>query len=195
LSTLADKTVCILAEIGYNNIGTIETLLGENGDFGFLEMNTRLQVEHAVTEEVTGVDIVATQIRLAAGERLHDVVPRPAALRGHAIEARVYAEDPKTFYPSPGPLTRFRPPEGRGLRVETGYAEGNVVTPFYDPLLAKVIAHDTTREGALDRLRGAIAGFEIAGVKSNLAFIERVLASTEFAAGEVHTGLAAALAR
>jgi acetyl-CoA carboxylase biotin carboxylase subunit len=195
LSTLADKTVCILAEIGYNNIGTIETLLGENGDFGFLEMNTRLQVEHAVTEEVTGVDIVASQIRLAAGERLHDVVPRPAALRGHAIEARVYAEDPKTFYPSPGPLTRFRPPEGRGLRVETGYAEGNVVTPFYDPLLAKVIAHDTTREGALDRLRGAIAGFEIAGVKSNLAFIERVLASTEFAAGEVHTGLAAALAR
>jgi acetyl-CoA carboxylase, biotin carboxylase subunit len=195
LSTLADKTVGILGRIGYNNIGTIETLLAQNGDFGFLEMNTRLQVEHAVTEEVTGVDIVASQIRLAAGERLHDVVAGPVALRGHAIEARVYAEDPKTFYPSPGPLTRFRPPEGRGLRVETGYAEGNVVTPFYDPLLAKVIAHDTTRKGALDRLRGAIAGFEIAGVKSNLAFIDRVLASAEFCAGEVHTGLAAALAR
>ena len=192
---LADQSVNVLAKLGYNNIGTIETLLSQSGEFGFLEMNTRLQVEHAVTEEVTGVDIVTSQIRLAAGERLEDVVSPAPALRGHAIEARVYAEDPKTFYPSPGTLTRFRPPEGARLRIETGYAEGNMVTPFYDPLLAKVIAYDATRKGAIDQLRNAVAGFEIAGVKSNLPFIQRVLASPEFLTGEVNTGLARDVAR
>jgi acetyl-CoA carboxylase biotin carboxylase subunit len=195
VDAFADETVRVLAKMGYNNIGTIESLLAQAGSFGFLEMNTRLQVEHAVTEEVTGIDIVASQIRLAAGERLQDIVPRQPTLQGHAIEARVYAEDPKTFYPSPGTLTRFRPPAGDGLRIETGYAEGNVITPFYDPLLAKVIAYDVTREGAIERLRTAIAGFQIAGVKSNVPFIDRVLASSEFRSGEVHTGLAAALAR
>jgi acetyl-CoA carboxylase biotin carboxylase subunit len=188
---MAERAAAILAQLGYDNIGTVETLLGADGAFSFLEMNTRLQVEHAVTEMVTGVDLVAAMIRLAAGARLEDVLPAEITVQGHAIEARVYAEDPVRFLPSPGPLTRFRPPAASAtLRVETGYREGMVVTPHYDPLLAKVIAHAPTRDGAIATLSEALAGFEVQGLKCNIAFIQRVLASDAFRAGQVHTGLA-----
>ena len=192
LEAMAAQAVRALASLGYNNIGTVETLYDpRDGDFGFLEMNTRLQVEHAVTEEITGLDLVAAQIRLAAGERLNDVVPETVLRQGHAIEARIYAEDPKRFFPSPGPLTAFRPPAGEGIRIETGYREGNVVTPYYDPMIAKVIASAPTREAAISRLRLALEGFEIAGIKSNIPFLVAVLGSQSFQAGQVHTGLAA----
>lgn len=181
----------ILAAIGYDNIGTVEMLYDSDVGFSFLEMNTRLQVEHAVTEEVTGLDLVASQVRLAAGSRLGDVIPDSLVLDGHAVEARVYAEDPRRFLPSPGPLKVFRPPAGEGIRVETGYAEGGAVTPFYDPMIAKVIAHGPTRDVALDRLAGALGDFAVEGVKTNIPFVLAVLSDEAFRAGRVHTSLAA----
>ncbi|OZI38188.1 biotin carboxylase [Bordetella genomosp. 10] len=190
IDALGRRIAAILAELGYDVIGTVEMLHGD-GAFNFLEMNTRLQVEHAVTEMACGIDLVQAQIRLAAGDRLQDVLPRAPAPRGHAIEARVYAEDPVRFFPSPGTLARFEPPHGEGVRVETGYAAGNAVTPFYDPLLAKVIAHGADRGEAIGRLRAALSGFEIAGVKNNIPFILAVLDSPAFLAGDVHTGLGA----
>src|SRR5690606_22988733 len=151
------RLVEVLGDAGYDNIGTVETLFGADGEVTFLEMNTRLQVEHGVTEAVTGVDLVAGQIRLATGEKLAAVVDEPVTRRGHAIEARVYAEDPVRFFPSPGLLEVFRPPEG--IRVDTGYREGQRVTPHYDPLLAKVIAHGPDRATAIDRLISALSSF------------------------------------
>jgi acetyl-CoA carboxylase, biotin carboxylase subunit len=182
-----------LGAAGYNNIGTVEMLMDRDGGFSFLEMNTRLQVEHGVTEEVTGVDIVKTQIRLAANEKLSDVLPSVPTLDGHAIEARVYAEDPKRFFPSPGKLDVFRPPVIEGVRVETGYREGLDVTPHYDPLLAKVIVKRATRDKAIDDLIEALGVFEVRGVKSNIPALVTVLGSDEFRSGQVHTGLVSEL--
>jgi acetyl-CoA carboxylase biotin carboxylase subunit len=188
---MAGQAAAVLARLGYDSIGTVEMLLGADGRFTFLEMNTRLQVEHGVTEMVTGLDLVAAMIRVAGGAPLAQVLPAALAPRGHAIEARVYAEDPRSFLPSPGPLRRFRPPAGApGLRVETGYAEGMTVTPHYDPMLAKVIAHAPDRAAAITALEAALGGFEIEGIRTNLPFLHRVLASEAFRAGAVHTGLA-----
>jgi acetyl-CoA carboxylase biotin carboxylase subunit len=188
----AERMTEILRTLRYDVIGTVETLYGGALDaFQFLEMNTRLQVEHAVTEEITGIDLVASQIRLAAGEQLAAVLPADIAVHGHAIEVRVYAEDPVRFFPSPGTLRTLRLPTGPGVRVETGYAEGSVVTPYYDPLIAKLIVHAEDRAAAIDRMVDAIDAMEIAGVKNNLPFLRRVLTSAPFRAGEVHTGLAA----
>lgn len=185
----------ILAELGYDVIGTAEMLHAPDGSLSFLEMNTRLQVEHAVTEAITGIDLVQAQIRLAAGERLDAVLPAQITASGHAIEVRVYAEDPQRFFPSPGPLTVFRPPRADDVRVETGYAEGNRVTPFYDPMLAKLIVHAPTRETAIARMIEALDAFDIEGVKTNIPFAIRVLKSDAFQAGNVHTQLGEELAR
>jgi acetyl-CoA carboxylase biotin carboxylase subunit len=190
---MAERIAGIMAGIGYDNIGTVETLHTEEGGFAFLEVNTRLQVEHAVTEEITGLDLVRCQIRLAAGEPLDRVLPTLPEPSGHAIQARIYAEDPVRFLPSPGPLTVFRLAEGEGIRVETGYAEGNVVTPYYDPMIAKVIAHGPDREAAIRRLDEALAGSRIEGVKTNIPMLRMILASPEFRSGEIHTGLIADL--
>lgn len=189
LNALSQTTVATLTDIGYDNIGTMEFLYQADVGFSFLEMNTRLQVEHGVTEAITGMDLVAAQIRLAAGARLAEVFPTALRPQGHAMEARIYAEDPKTFFPSPGPLTLFRPPCGDGIRVDTGYREGNLIPPFYDPLIAKVIAHAPSRAQAISRLQEAIEAFAIAGVKTNQAFILRVLQDEAFRAANVHTGL------
>jgi acetyl-CoA carboxylase biotin carboxylase subunit len=158
--------------------------------FSFLEINTRLQVEHAVTEAVTGVDLVGAQLRLAAGDRMEEVLRKVPPLSGHALEARVYAEDPVRFLPSPGVLQVFAPPALPGVRIETGYAEGCRVSSHYDPMLAKVIAHAATREQALDLLKTALAQFRVEGVKTNIPFIQRVLDDPEFRAGRVCTGMA-----
>jgi acetyl-CoA carboxylase biotin carboxylase subunit len=192
LDAMATLVAGVLQDLGYDNIGTVEMLRAADGTFNFLEVNTRLQVEHAVTEMVTGVDLVDAMIRSAAGERLSAILPGSIQQSGHAVEARVYAEDPRTFFPSPGPLTRFRPPSAHAaLRVETGYAEGCTLTPFYDPMLAKVIAHAPSRGKALTALAEALAGFEVAGVKTNIPFLLRALADPAFRAGDVHTGMAA----
>ena len=186
---VADQIAGIMRTMGYDNIGTVEMLLGADGSFNFLEMNTRLQVEHGVTEEVTGVDLVRAQIRSAAGEKLGDILPGKAEIKGHAIQARVYAEDPKNFFPSPGKLTVFRLPEGEGIRVDTGYAEGRDVTPHYDPMIAKVIVRAATREAAIDKLIEALGGFDIQGLKHNIPAVINILRSEQFRAGRVHTGI------
>lgn len=188
-SAVAEQITGIMRNIGYDNIGTVEMLLGADGSFNFLEMNTRLQVEHGVTEEVTGVDLVKAQIRSAAGDRLADLLPAKIQLNGHAIQARVYAEDPRNFFPSPGNLKVFRPPQDASVRVETGYAEGRDVTPHYDPMIAKVIVHADTRDAAIDRLITALEAFEIQGLKHNIPAVIAILKSEPFRAGQVHTGL------
>ena len=172
--------------VGYANAGTMEFIVSDD-DFYFLEMNTRLQVEHPVTEEVTGVDIVQWQLRIAAGERLslgQGDVPQ----RGSSIECRIYAEDPaRQFLPSPGRVTRLALPEGEGIRVECGVAEGVEVSVHYDPLLAKLIATGATRDEAIARMEAALGGFVVEGVKTVIPFHQRVMQSAAFRAGAVHT--------
>ena len=189
VDAVADRIAGIMRQMGYDNIGTVEMLLGADGSFSFLEMNTRLQVEHGVTEEVTGVDLVRAQIRSAAGEKLAAILPSKIEVKGHAIQARVYAEDPKNFFPSPGKLTVFRPPQDARVRVETGYAEGRDVTPHYDPMIAKVIVHAATRAAAIDNLIYALEQFEIQGIKNNIPAVLAILRSEPFREGRVHTGL------
>jgi len=191
LAGLADRVATSLRMLGYDNIGTVEMLMGADGTFTFLEMNTRLQVEHGVTEEVYGIDLVAGQIRCAAGETLHAILPETIAGRGHAIEARICAEDPVKFFPSTGCLKTFRFPSGPGLRVETGYGEGRTVTPFYDSLLAKMIVHAPTRAAAIAGLIAALEDTAIEGVKTNIAAILRLLRSPSFQNGPFDTGLVA----
>ncbi|MDQ1726501.1 MAG: acetyl-CoA carboxylase, biotin carboxylase subunit [Frankiaceae bacterium] len=174
--------------VNYKNAGTVECLVSGN-EFVFLEMNTRLQVEHPVTELVTGVDLVEQQLRIAAGE---DVTFDPAAVavpKGHAIEMRVYAEDPVRFLPGPGTITKWREPRGEGIRVDSGYADGNTVTPSYDPLLAKLCAYGADRGEALERARKAVLDFEVTGPKTNLAFFTELLDNPEFVSGQYDTGL------
>jgi acetyl-CoA carboxylase biotin carboxylase subunit len=179
--------------VGYRGAGTVECLVdADAGEFVFLEMNTRLQVEHPVTELVTGLDLVEQQFLIAAGEP-----PSfdPAAVRpnGHAIELRVYAEDPVRFLPGPGTITEWEEPAGDGVRVDAGYRLGNTVTPFYDPLLAKLCVHGADRAQALERARAAVAAFRITGPKTNLPFHADLLTSTEFAGGDYDTSLVSKL--
>jgi acetyl-CoA carboxylase biotin carboxylase subunit len=191
LTRLMDDIAATFSRLGYDNLGTVEMLLSPDGEFRFLEMNTRLQVEHGVTEEITGVDLVAAQLRSSAGETLAAILPQPPRPTGHAIQARVYAEDPKRFLPSPGKLTAFDIPAGAGIRVETGYAAGRDVTPHYDPMIAKVIAWADTRAAAIDKLVDALKAFRIEGLKHNIPALLAILDSGEFRDGRVHTGLAA----
>jgi acetyl-CoA carboxylase, biotin carboxylase subunit len=173
--------------IGYRNAGTVECLVS-GGDFVFLEMNTRLQVEHPITELVTGVDIVAEQLRIAAGDE-PGFDPALVVPTGHAIEMRVYAEDPVRFLPGPGEITSWSEPSGEGVRVDAGYAGGDVVTPYYDPLLAKLCVWAEDRPAAIERARAAVAAFEIEGPKNNLAFHAELLAYPEFVSGDYDTGI------
>jgi acetyl-CoA carboxylase biotin carboxylase subunit len=179
--------------VGYRGAGTVECLVdAEAGSFVFLEMNTRLQVEHPVTELVTGIDLVEQQFRIAAGEPPSF---EPGAIRpaGHAIELRIYAEDPVRFLPGPGTITEWVEPAGDGVRVDAGYQAGNTVTPFYDPLLAKLCTYGADRAQALDRARQAVAAFRIAGPKTNLAFHADLLTSAEFVSGDYDTSLVSKL--
>ena len=177
--------------VGYVNAGTVEFLLDADGRFYFLEMNTRVQVEHPITELVTGVDIVAAQLRIATGAPLGftqaDVVPR-----GHAIEARLYAEDPAaSFFPSAGPILALREPGGPGIRVDSGVAAGSVVPLDYDPLLGKISAWGADRASAAARLGAALRETAVLGPTTNLAFLQDVIAHPAFLRGETHTGFLA----
>ena len=173
--------------IGYVGAGTVEFLLTPSGAFYFLEINTRLQVEHPVTEMITGLDLVELQIRVAEGRPLGQDALHPR-IEGHAIEARIYAEDPAAdFRPSTGALRRFAIPELPGVRVDSGVLTGNVVSPNYDPMLAKVIAHGATRADAIRRLRSALGRAEIFGVRTNVALLVAILGEDEFLAGAIDT--------
>jgi len=172
--------------VGYVNAGTMEFIV-QGDEFYFLEMNTRLQVEHPVTEEVTGLDLVQAQLRVAGGDSL-PWTQEQVTQRGASIECRIYAEDPaKGFMPSPGRITRLVLPEGPGVRLECGVAEGVEVTVHYDPLLAKLITTGVTRDEAIARMSGALEGFVVEGVKTTIPFQQRVMQSGAFRAGTVHT--------
>jgi acetyl-CoA carboxylase, biotin carboxylase subunit len=175
--------------VGYLNAGTVECLLDPTtGDFYFLEMNTRLQVEHPVTEAVYGVDLVEEQLRVASGLE-PGFAPSALAPRGHAIEFRINAEDPKRFLPGPGAVTTWVEPTGDGVRVDAGYGPDTTVTPFYDSLMAKLIVYGADRGEAIERARAAIAGFEIVGPKQNLPFYAELLENEEFLSGQYDTAL------
>jgi acetyl-CoA carboxylase biotin carboxylase subunit len=179
--------------VGYRGVGTVECLVDPGAqDFVFLEMNTRLQVEHPVTELVTGIDLVEQQFLVAAGETV-SFGPGRVAPEGHALELRVYAEDPDRFLPRPGRISRWEEPAGPGIRVDAGYRAGNQVTPFYDPLLAKLCVHGASRAQALARARAAVAAFIIDGPKTNLPFHADLLASEEFTSGDYDTSVVARL--
>jgi propionyl-CoA carboxylase alpha chain len=186
-AAMGAQAVLLARAVGYRSAGTVEFIVDRQRNFYFLEMNTRLQVEYPVTELVTGLDLVELMIRIAAGE------PLPfdqAAVRqtGWAIEARVYAEDPaRDFLPSIGRLVRYRPPEGQGLRVDSGVFEGAEITLHYDPMIAKLIAYGADRDSAIDKLRHALDEFYIAGVRHNIAFLGAVAASERFRAGRLST--------
>jgi acetyl-CoA carboxylase biotin carboxylase subunit len=179
--------------VRYQGAGTVEFLVDvETADFVFLEMNTRLQVEHPVTELVTGIDLVEQQFRIAAGDDV-SFEPESVVPAGHAIELRIYAEDSRRFLPSPGTIETWSEPAGPGLRVDAGYAAGNTVTPYYDPLLAKLCVHGADRQQALARAGAAVAAFRISGLRTNLEFHADLLASAEFSSGDYDTSLVSRL--
>ncbi|WP_181348523.1 acetyl-CoA carboxylase biotin carboxylase subunit [Thalassobacillus sp. CUG 92003] len=172
--------------LGYSNAGTIEFLVDEDEQYYFIEMNTRLQVEHPVTEEITGVDLVEQQLRIAAGEEL-SLRQDDIRIQGHAIEVRIYAEDPNTFFPSPGQITKLLLPEGEGIRHELAVNETSQVTPFYDPMIAKLVVSAESREAAIEKMTKALHGYEIEGIKSNLMMLKRIITHEQFKAGHTQT--------
>jgi acetyl-CoA carboxylase biotin carboxylase subunit len=183
---LGAQVVKALGKIGYHSAGTVEFLRDEDGQLFFMEMNTRIQVEHPVTEMRTDVDLVKAQILLAAGEKLEDVVGA-VEFRGHAIECRINAEDPETFGPSAGRITAFRVPGGPGIRVDTAGYTGDVVPPYYDSLVAKLLAHGRDRAEAIARMRGALDLFVVEGVKTLIPLHQRILADPDFLAARLDT--------
>lgn len=184
---MGEKVVKAIRSLGYLNAGTLEFLMDEAGELYFIEMNTRIQVEHPVTELVTGLDLVRMQIRMAAGERLDAIVPPKMRFRGHAIECRIVAEDPDTFIPSAGQITAFHPANGPGVRVDTAvYAEA-VVTPHYDSMIAKLLTHGQDRSEALARMRRALEMFVIEGIKTSLPLHQKILTDPDFQAGKYNT--------
>jgi acetyl-CoA carboxylase biotin carboxylase subunit len=186
---LTAAAAAVAASVGYTNAGTIEFLLDEDGRYYFLEMNTRLQVEHPVTEAVTGIDLVQWQIRIARGERLLLTPAETLEPRGHAIECRIYAEDPDAgFLPSPGRITALRVPDGPGIRDDSGVEAGSEVPIFYDPLVSKLVAWGTDRPQAVARMRRALMEYEIGGIRTTLDFFRWLLREPAFVEGRFHTG-------
>ena len=183
---LGKRVVEALKKIGYTNAGTAEFLMDEDGSFYFIEMNARIQVEHPVTELVTGVDLIKAQIRIAAGEKLADAAG-PAEFRGHSIECRINAEDPETFVPSAGRITTFQIPGGTGVRVDTASYTDAVISPYYDSLIAKLIVHGRDRAEAIARMRRALEMFVIEGIKTSLPLHRRIFADADFESGKLDT--------
>ena len=176
-----------LEAVGYQNAGTVEFLMDEDGQLYFIEMNTRIQVEHPVTEMVTGLDLVKAQLRIAAGEKLESILPAKVPIQGHSIECRINAEHPEKFTPSAGKITAFNVPGGNGVRVETAqYSEG-VVPPYYDSLIAKLVTHGKDREEAMNRMQRALEMFVVQGIHTSIPLHEKIFADPEFRAGEFDT--------
>ncbi|UWZ82442.1 acetyl-CoA carboxylase biotin carboxylase subunit [Occallatibacter riparius] len=176
-----------LTEIGYHNAGTIEFLMDEDGSIYFIEMNTRIQVEHPVTELITGVDLVKAQLRIASGEKLSDILPAKLEIRGHAIECRINAEHPVKFTPSAGKITAFNVPGFNGVRVDTAqYAEG-VVPPYYDSLIAKLIVHGNTRAEAIAKMERALSQFVVQGIETSIPLHQEIFQNEDFRHGVFDT--------
>ncbi len=185
---IAGSLTVALKEIGYVNAGTVEFLMDQTGQLHFIEVNARIQVEHPVTEMVTGVDLVKSQILIAAGQPLGEILPRCIEIRGHAIECRVNAEHPETFTPSPGHITGLNLPGGAGIRVDTAAYQDGVIPPYYDSLVAKLIAHGSDRAEAIARMRRALQMFVVEGIYTSLPLHQRILAHPDFVAGKIDTG-------
>jgi acetyl-CoA carboxylase biotin carboxylase subunit len=183
------RTLCrCLADIGYQNAGTVEFLMDADHRLYFIEMNTRIQVEHPVTEMITGVDLVKAQLRIASGESLSDILPGKLEIRGHAIECRINAEHPQKFTPSAGQITVFNVPGGNGVRVDTAqYAEG-VIPPYYDSLIAKLIVHGVDRQEAIARMERALSQFVVQGIETSISLHQEIFEDPGFRAGEFDTG-------
>jgi 3-methylcrotonyl-CoA carboxylase alpha subunit len=193
-AAMANVAVALVRQERYRGAGTVEFVVdADNGSYYFLEMNTRIQVEHPVTEMTTGLDLVSLQIRLARGDDLSSLTQESIRARGHSIEVRLYAEDPAMdFLPSPGRLQRFRPPEGiDDLRIDSGVREGDLITFHYDPMIAKIISHGRDRDEAIARMLSALGQVQIEGIKTNTAFLGRVVDHPAFRAGDTHTGFVA----
>jgi len=176
-----------LSSAGYTNAGTVEFLMDETGKLYFIEVNARVQVEHPVTEFVTGIDIVKSQIRIAQGEPLSEVLPGPIELRGHSIECRINAENPETFVPSPGRITGFHLPGGIGVRVDTWAYTDCVIPPFYDSLVAKLVTYGADRGEAIRRMQRALSMFIVEGIYTSIPLHQRILADADFQAGRFDT--------
>ena len=185
---ICETAAGIARSAGYRNAGTVEFIFGQGGEFYFLEMNTRLQVEHPVTEEITGKDLVHEQLRIAAGEAL-GYAQTDVTSQGHAIEFRIYAEDPGRGYtPTTGPILTLHPPTGEGVRWDSGVVQGGEVTAAFDPMIAKLIVRGSDRNDAIARADRALAQTVLLGCKTNTAFLRRLIAHPAFVAGDVHTG-------
>ena len=185
---ITSAAAAVARSVGYTNVGTIEFLLDEDGRFYFLEMNTRLQVEHPITEMVTGIDLVQWQIRIARGERLDLDPPAMLAPRGHAIECRIYAEDPDSgFMPSPGRIAAMRVPNGPGIRDDSGTEAGADVPIFYDPLISKLIAWGADRPQAIARMRRALREYDVLGIRTTVPFFAWMLDQSDFLEARFHT--------
>lgn len=176
-----------LGAMRYSNAGTVEFVMDEDGGLYFIELNARIQVEHPVTEAVTGVDLVTSQLRLAAGEPLADIAPGPFAVSGHAIECRINAEDPETFRPSAGRIETYAPPGGLGVRVDSAMYSGAMVQPYYDSLVAKLITHASTRESAIERMNRALSMYVIEGIRTSIPLHRRILDAPAFREGRYDT--------
>jgi len=183
---MGEAAINAATTLGYTNAGTIEFLVDENENFYFLEMNTRIQVEHPVTEEITGLDIVEKQIQIADGEKLA-IEQKDIKIKGHAIEVRIYAEDPVTFFPSPGHIDVIEYPEGENIRNELAVTKDYDVTPFYDPMIAKLIVKGTSREKAIEQLIEAINNYKITGIKTNIPMLEKIVNHEVFQNGNITT--------
>jgi acetyl-CoA carboxylase biotin carboxylase subunit len=177
-----------LSAAGYTNAGTAEFLMNSDGELYFIEVNARVQVEHPVTEFVTGIDIVKSQLKIAAGYHLHDILPNPITLRGHAIECRINAEHPETFTPSPGRITGLNLPGGIGVRVDTAAYTDHVIPPYYDSLVAKLIAYGADRTEAIARMSRALEMFVVEGIHTSIPLHQRILQHQDFIAGAIDTG-------
>ncbi len=184
---VSEKLATALKAIGYTNAGTVEFLMDETGSLYFIEVNARIQVEHPVTEMVTGVDLVKAQIRIAAGERLEDIIQLPIQRSGHAIECRINAENPVTFQPSPGRITALNLPGGIGIRVDTHAFTDGVIPPYYDSLVAKLIAHGRDRTEAIDRMKRALQMFIVEGIHTSIPLHQKILNDPDFIAGNFDT--------
>jgi acetyl-CoA carboxylase biotin carboxylase subunit len=183
---LGGKVVKALEKIGYTNAGTVEFLMDQDGSIYFIEMNTRIQVEHPITEMVTGVDLIKAQIRIAAGEKLEDATGE-IHFSGHAIECRINAEDPETFVPSAGRITTFQAPGGTGVRVDSAAHADAIIPPYYDSMIAKLIVKGRDRAEAIGRMRRALEMFVIEGIKTSIPLHRRIFAEADFAAGSIDT--------
>jgi acetyl-CoA carboxylase biotin carboxylase subunit len=186
-ASMAAKLKEALGSAGYTNAGTVEFLMDETGKLYFMEVNARIQVEHPVTEFVTGIDLVKSQIRIAAGEPLDEVISLPVQLRGHAIECRINAENPVTFTPSPGRITGFHVPGGIGVRVDTLAHTDCVITPYYDSLVAKLVVYGSDRAEAIHRMLRALDMFVVEGIHTSIPLHQRILADPDFQAGHFDT--------